>query len=170
VLFIPIVLAACSNEAEALQERIDTLETENAGLQSAISTLTTDLERSRAEHANTQNELQQLISAIAAEAEANGQGADGNQSGPLAITYGGEPNNDMTWPLSYGLLQLGLRLNLNEPDEDDEIVWSSANEDIFTIVSSEDGMTATATPKATGSAQVIVTVGDQETRSWVRIT
>jgi len=88
----------------------------------------------------------------------------------LAITYGGEPNTDMTWPLSYGLLPLGLRFNPGEISEDDEIVWHSTDESIITVVPGEDGTTATVTPVTIGSAQLVVTVGGQETRSWVRIT
>ena len=168
LLFAAIVLPACANETEALQERISTLEGENAQLQSTVSTLSADLERTRTELSASQTELQSLLVAHAiAEEQASQQD---NQSGPLAITYGGEPNTDMTWPMSYGELSLGLRINLNELDDDVEIEWRSGNENVFTFVVGEDGTSAVVTPVSKGSAQMIVTVGDRETRSWIRIT
>ena len=168
MLFIAVALAACANEAEALQARIEELETENAGLQSTISSMRTDLERAQADLTNARHELQYLISAQ--EAAAQEQAASGTQSGPLAITYGGEPNQDMSWPLDYGDLPLSLRMNPNELDGEAEIVWHSTNESVFSVVVSEDGLSAIVTPLSTGSAQLVVTVGSQETRSWVRIT
>ena len=168
ILFTAVALTACGNETNALQSQITALENDNAELQSTISSLRTELERSQADLSRTQNDLYTLQSELdAAEEQATQQD---NQSGPLAITYGGEPNTDMTWPFSYGELSLGLRINLNELGEDDEIIWHSANEDIFTVVPGEDGLTATVTPITTGSAQLVVTVGNQETKSWVRIT
>ena len=146
------------------------MEGENTELQSTVSSLSADLERARADLSRTQDELQRALSALDAAANDEQASQQGNQSGPLAITYAGEPNTDMSWPLNYGDLVLGIRMDPNEFDEDAEIVWRSADEDIFTVVPSEDGTSATATPVATGSAQMIVTVGDQETRSWIRIT
>jgi len=169
LLFIVVAATGCNNEAEALQERIDALENENTQLQSTVASLSADLERSRADHTNTQNELNNTLAAIAAAQEDEQASQQDAQSGPLAITYGGAPNTDMSWPLSHGDLQLGLRMNLNELGEDAEISWSSANEEIFTVEPSEDGTSAIVTPLATGSAQLIVKVGGQETKSWVRI-
>jgi len=169
LLFAAVALTACGNEAEALQERIDALESENAELQSTVSSLNSDLERSRADLFTTQSELQNVQAAIAA-ADDDEQSDNANQSGPLAITYAGEPNTDMSWPLNHGELQLGIRMNPDEFDEEDEIIWQSADEDIFTVEQNEDGTSAIVTPLKTGSAQLIVTVGNQETRSWVRIT
>jgi len=168
ILLAAVTLAACGNETNALQARVTALENDNAELQSTISSLRTELERSQADLARTQNDLYTLQDELDAAEEQAAQ--QDNQSGPLAITYGGEPNTDMTWPFSYGELNLGLRINLNELGEDDEITWQSANEDIFTVVPGEDGLTATVTPVTTGSAQLIVTAGNQEAKSWVRIT
>jgi len=170
MLIIATTLIACSNEAEILQERVDTLEAENTELQSTISSLRSDLERSQSDLTNSQSELIHLRAAIAAAEEAEQQAASGQHSGPLAVTYGGQPNTDMTWPYSYGDLPLGLRIDFNEVDEDLEIYWESGNVNVFTVVSSIDGTSATVIPVHTGSAQVIVTVGDLETRSWIRIT
>ena len=39
VLFITVALTACSNETDALQERIDALEGQNAELQATVSAL-----------------------------------------------------------------------------------------------------------------------------------
>jgi len=168
LVLIAVTLTACGNEAEALQERITTLEGENTELQSTITSLRTELQTTQTNLSNTQNDLHNALSVLAAiEDEASQQGA---QSGALAITYGGEPNPDMSWPLSHGDLVLGLRVNLNDLDEDVEIVWSTTNEDIYTVAPSEDGTSATVTPVTTGSAQLVVKVGEQETRSWVRIT
>jgi len=170
LLFAAVTLTACTNETDVLHARISTLEGENEELQSTISSLRADLERSQSDLTGTRNELQFALSALEA-ATANQQDSqNGNQSGPLAITYGGEPNQDMTWPLSYGELVLGLRLNIDDLDEEDEILWRSTNESIFTVVPSEDGMSATVTPYTKGSAELVVTVGDQATRSWVRVT
>jgi len=165
-----ILLTACNNEAEALQERIDALETENAELQGTITSLRTDLERSQANFAGAQGELQSLQASIAAAAAAEEQGDSGVQSGALAITYAGQANTDMSWPLSYGELNLGLRLNPDDLAGGAEIVWRSTNEEVFTVVPGEDGTSAVATPESTGSAEMVVTVGGQETRSWIRIT
>jgi len=167
LLFAAITLAACSNEAEALQERIDTLEGEKTELQSTVSSLQADLESTRASLSSTHNELQIALSALQ---DAIAAAQQNNPEEPLAITYGGSPNKDMSWPFSYGDLPLGLRINLNLFNEGEEITWRSADEDIFIVVPSEDGTSATVTPQTVGSAQIIVTVGDQETRSWVRIT
>jgi len=164
VLIIAVItLTACSNEAEVLQVRIDALELENAGLKSDLSELRTQLERSQREYSIAQTELQVLILAQEAAQE------DNRPDESLAITYGGKPNEDMSWPLSYGDMVVGLRINLDALGEDDEIIWRSANDDIFTVVPSEDGTKATVTPLTIGSAQLIVTVGEQVTRSWVRI-
>jgi len=165
-LFVAFALTACVNEADALREQVSTLENENTELQSTISSLRTELERTQASLFSTQNELQTLID----EQEAMANDEQGDQGGPLAITYGGEPNEDMSWPFRYGELALGLRVNLNNLNEDDEIIWRSADESIFTVTPGEDGMTAIVTPETIGDALLIVTVGDQETRSWVRIT
>ena len=169
LLFMAVTLTACANETVALQARIDTLEGENSELQSTISSLRADLEKAQSDLSNTQNEL--LYVQVALEAAEDAQAAQqGDQGGALAITYGGEPNQDMSWPLSYGNLTLGLRVNLSELDEEVEIVWRSTDESVFTVSSSEDGTSATVTPITTGSAQLVVTVDDQETRSWVRVT
>jgi len=61
-------------------------------------------------------------------------------------------------------------VNLSALEEDDEIFWRSTDDGIFTVISNEDGLTAILTPLATGSAELVVNVGDQETRCWVRIT
>ena len=167
MLFIAIALTACTSGADALQARIDSLEAENSELQSTVSSLRTDLEKAYADLLSAQSELQMLLSEQEEEDE---QAAGGDQSGPLAITYGGEPNKDMSWPLDYGELPLRVRIDFNEFDEDVEIVWHSTNEKVLTIEASEDGISATVTPVEKGSAEVVVKVGDQETRSWVRIT
>ena len=169
MLVIAITLTACADETVPLQERIDELEAENAELQSTISSLRTDLDRAQSNFLSTQHELQILLSALEADDD-DDPSSPGNQNRALAVTYAGEPNQDMSWPLSYGNLPLGLQVNLNELDEDVDIVWHSTNENVFTVISSEDGISATVTPSAVGSAQVVVTVGDRETRSWVRIT
>jgi len=162
-----VVVSACSNEAEILQARVDSLESENSTLQATVSSLSTDLEVALSTLSFTQNELQNLQAILADNADSSQQGS---QDGELAITYGGQPNKDMSWPFGYGKLEVGLRINLNELDEDDEIVWSSTSNDIFTVVQSDDGTSATVTPVDVGSAQLVVKVGDRETRSWVRIT
>ena len=167
VLFIVVFLTACSNESEVLQERIDELEVENEELLSTISSMRSDLERAQADVLRTQGELQDMITAQQAAAELS---ADNDQSGAMVITYAGEPNQDMSWPLSYGDLQLNLRVNLSDLVEGVEIVWHSTNENVFLVFPSEDGLSATVTPLATGSAELVATVGDQETRSWVRVT
>jgi len=170
LLFTMVAITACANETEALQAQINTLEAENAELQSSVSTLRADLERTQLTLSSTQSELQFYQSAYeAAQAEEQASQQD-NQSGPLAITYGGAPNKDMSWPLSYGELVLGLRIIFDELDEDAEIVWRSTNEDVFTVISDEEGTSATVTPLSVGAAELVVTVGEQETRSWVRIT
>ena len=169
VLITSVVLTACSNEADELRAQIETLESDNAELQSTISSLNSDNERLRSVLEQTVREQEQLRIQLEAAEEAARQLEDDNQ-GPLAITYAGVPNEDMSWPFNYGDLPLGLRVNLNNFDEGVEINWRSANEDVFTVIPGEDGTTATATPVAVGSAQVIVTVGDQVTRSWIRIT
>jgi len=169
LVFSAVGLTACANETDALQARIDTLEGENVELQSTVSSLRTDLERAQIDLSSTRNELQNALSALEA-ANDDDQTSQDDQSGPLAILYGGEPNKDMSWPLDYGDLVLGLRVDFSEFEEDVEIDWDSADEDVFTVVSDEEGTSATVTPIAVGSAQLIVTVGEQETRSWVRIT
>jgi len=163
-----VALNACANETPALLARIEALESDNAELQSTISSLHNDLERSQSDLSRTQTELQRTITALET-AQAEQALLQGDQGGPLAITYGGQPNQDMSWPLDYGELVLGLRINMGELGEEAEIVWQSANEEIFTVMPGEDGLSATVTPLTTGSAQLIVTIGDQETRSWVRI-
>jgi len=168
LLLMAVALTACSGEKDAMQELIDTLEADNADLQSRIAAMQSDLERTQSDLSRTQNDLQNTqseLEAARAAAQASQQGG-----GALAITYGGEPNQDMSWPFSYGELKLGLRVNLNLLDDGTEIVWQSANEDIFTVVQSEDGTTAIVTPVDVGSAQLIVTVGEERTSSWVRIT
>jgi len=166
-LFIAIALTACTSEADTLQARINTLEAENAELNSTISALRTDLEKAYADLLSAQSELQLLL---LENEEDDEQEAGGVQSGPLAITYGGEPNQDMSWPFDYGDLQLRIRINLDEFDEEDEITWRSTSEKVFTLVQSDDGMSAIITPVEKGSAEVVVKVGEKETRSWVRIT
>jgi len=166
LLFTAIVMTACANETDALNARITALENENAELKTTVSSLRTDLDSANAGLSNSQNEvliLQTLIASLEEQASQNG-----DQNGALAITYGGEPNKDMSWPLSYGELPLGVRGDIL--DDESEIVWRSTNEDIFTVAPSDDGTSAIVTPLTTGSAEMVVTVGDQETRSWVRVT
>jgi len=170
LLLAAVVLTACNNEKEEMQEQIDILERSNAELQSNIASMQNDLERSRTELSFVQSELfntQQALEDARNQVLALQQGS---QSGPLAITYGGSPNTDMSWPINFGELKLGLRVNLALLGEEDEIVWHSTNEDIFVVLAGEDGTTAVVTPLVVGSAQVVVTVGEQTTRSWVRIT
>jgi len=165
ILFV-VASTACNNETEILTARINSLEDENAELRSTISSLRDDFDRSQANLFGTRDELQELQTLYDELLEAFE--ADDNLIGPLAITYRGVPNPDMTWPYMADL-EVGLRINLNEFDEGVEIIWRSTNEDIFTVTSDEDGLTAIVTPKIDGSAELVVTVGDQETRSWVRI-
>ena len=167
LLFAAITLTACTSGVDALQARIETLEAENAELQSTISSLRSDLEKAYADLLSTQSELQLLLSE---QEQDDDQETGAAQSGPLAITYGGEPNKDMSWPFDYGDLLLRVRINLDEFDDEDEIVWLSTSDKVFTLVQSDDGMSAIITPVEKGSAEVVVKVGDQETRSWVRIT
>jgi len=168
LLLMAVVLSACTGEKDAMQERIDELEAENAELLSNVTSMRSDLERVQGELLATFNEVQTLrLSLDEARAAAQATQQDG---GGLAITYGGEPNQDMSWPYGYGELKLGLRINLSLLDDETEIVWSSTNESIFTVVQSEDGTSATVTPLDVGSAELVVTVGEERTRSWVRIT
>ncbi|MCL2249180.1 MAG: hypothetical protein FWC13_07900 [Oscillospiraceae bacterium] len=178
-LFAVIALSACANEAEALQARIDTLEAENAELAATLSDVRSNFDSAQASLAITQNELahyRDIVAQIemeqqqAEEQGTTGGGGGAAAAGPLAITYAGVPNPDMSWPLADGNLPLGLRVNLDDFDEDAEIVWESMNESIFTVTPSEDGLSASVTPRTTGSARLIVTIGDQSTESWVRIT
>jgi hypothetical protein len=169
LLFTTAVLAACANEAEALKEQIEVLEADNEELLSAISSLRSDLERAQNNLLNAQNELQDLKAEIEAANTAGDQGSQ--QDGPLAITSYGAPTQDFSWPLANGdFKDLGLRVNINEIDEDDEIIWRSTVESVFTVVPGEDGLTAILTPVTKGRAELVVTVGDQSTRSWVSIT
>jgi len=170
LLLSVLALTACTNEADALQERIDELEGENAELQSTVSSLRTELESTQTNLASTQNELQNVLSTLEPDDDDQASQQD-TPSGPLAITSYGTPRTDMQWPLSAGEFDaLGLYVDWSVIDEDADIVWNSSDEDIFTVASSGDGTSATATPVAVGSAELIVTVGDQETRSWFRIT
>ena len=170
MLVIMIALTACTNEAEVLQARIAVLEAESTEMQSTISSLRTELERSQSDLIRTQGELQFLQATIEAN-EAEEQAANTLHSGPLAITSYGRPSTDMSWPLRSGVFEdLGVSVNWNEFDENSEIIWHSEDEDIFTVVANEDGLTAKLTPVAVGSAQLVVTIGDQETKSWIRIT
>jgi len=168
---IAITMTACNGERDALRELVDTLEGENADMQSTITSLRTELESTKIELSVTQNQLQGILSELEAAAAAEEQSTQqSTQSGPLAITYGGQPNTDMSWPISYGILDLGLHVNWNEFDDDLEIEWESGNENVFTVFPGADGMTARVTPVHTGSAQMIVRLGNEETRSWIRIT
>jgi len=168
VLLATIFLTACGNEVDELQERISFLENDNAQLQTTISTLRAELEASQADLLRTQNMLHIINEELE---EAQLQAAQhGNQNVSLAITYGGEPNFDMSWPLNFGNLVLGLRVHLEDYEDDVEITWHSENESIFTVVADEDGLSATVTPLTTGDAKLVVKVGDRETESWVRIT
>jgi len=170
LLLIVVSLTACTNETEELQARIDALEAENAELTSTISTLRTDLESARTSLSNTQNELSNALVALATVDENDPASQQDDQGGALAITYKGEANKDMSWPLSHGDLPLGLRVNLNDFEAGVEIIWQTTNDDVYTVVQSDDGLTAIVSPFTTGSAELVVTIGDQETRSWVRIT
>ncbi|MDR2571425.1 MAG: hypothetical protein LBD23_14200 [Oscillospiraceae bacterium] len=167
LLFPAVVLSACANETVALQARIDALEADKADLQSTISSMQTEFERVQTDLFGTRNELQIVLVALE---EAEKAASQDNQNVELAITYGNVANTDMSWPLDYGELLLGLRINLNNYDDDVEIVWRSENENIFTVISIDKGTSATVTPLSVGSAELVVTVGDEETRSWVRIT
>jgi len=167
VLLATIFLTACGNEVDELQERIAFLENDNAQLQTTISTLRTELEASQADLLRTENMLH-IVNLELEEAQL--QAAQHNPNVSLAITYGGEANFDMSWPYSFGNLVLGLRIHLEDYDDNVEITWHSRNESVFTVVADEDGLSATVTPIATGSALLVVTVGDRETSSWVRIT
>jgi len=169
LLLAIVALTACANETEALEARIALLEDENAELKSTISSLDSDLVRSRNDLSRAQSELQQLIEEIEAAREAEELAATAHLRGPLAITYRGIPNTDMSWEYRADL-ELGIRVDLSEFEENVEIVWSSTNEDIFTVVADEDGLTAKVTPKTAGSAELVVRVGGEETRSWIRIT
>ena len=169
LILIAIVLTACSNEADELRAQIDILQNDNTELQSTTSTLQTENEQLRYILEQTALERDQLRYQLEAAEEAARQEPE-DPVGPLAITYAGVPNADMSWPLRNGNLKLGLRVDLSNFDAGVEIVWRSANEEIFSVSPDEDGTSAIATPYAVGSAQVIVTIGDQETRSWVRIT
>ena len=168
LLLMAVALSACSSEKDAMQERIDELEAENAELQSNVTSMRSDLERVQNELLGTFSQLQTTLQAL--EEARNAAQTSSQDAGGLAITYGGEPNQDMSWPFGYGELKLGLRINLSLIDDETEIIWQSANEDVFIVVQSEDGLTATVTPLDVGSAQLIVTVGEEQTRSWVRIT
>jgi len=167
-----ITLTACSDETEALQARINELENENTTLRSNVSSLTNDLSRSQADLARSQNEMQTLLDELAAAAEEEQRVAAGLESRPLAITFYGRPSTDRSWPLRDGALEdvVGLNVDWNEFDEDVDIEWYSTNENIFTVDQSEDGLSAKVTPVAAGSAELVVTVGDKETRCWIRIT
>ena len=172
LLFAAVVLTACANETEALQAQIDALENEKTELQSTISSLQTDLETARSDLSRTRSELFDILASLEPDDDDDGPASPQNtHNEPLAITYGGEPNKDMSWEYKADL-DLGLIINYNALDIDEgvEIVWHSTNEAIFTVVASEDGTSATVTPVASGSAQLVVTVGDHETSSWVRIT
>jgi len=164
-------MTACSNEKDLLQEQIDELEEENVELKSTISSLRAELEGAQSELSFTQNELRGALAALE-EATADEQPAAATPSGPLAITFYGSPSTDRSWPLRDGVLEdvVALYVNWNEFDDDVDIVWSSTNENVFIVRQSEDGMSAVVTPIATGGAEIVVTVGDQETRSWLRIT
>jgi len=164
-----LTLTACNSERDALQAQVETLEEEKLELQSALSSMRAELEAARGELSNTQTELNGILAALEAAAAAEEQAAASGYSGPLAITYGGQPNADMTWQISYGILDLGLHVNWNEFDEDLEIEWESGNPNVFTVVAGADGMTARVTPVHTGQAQLIVRLGTEETRSWIRI-
>jgi len=170
LLFLTVTLTACGSEKAEMQERIDTLESENETLRSGIASATDDLTRTQTELYLAQSELQSTLLALEAALSDAQSSQQDSHSGPLAITYGGRPNTDMTWPLTYGDLALGLRVNASEIDEDEEIIWHSENESIFSVIPSEDGLNATVTPYTKGSAQLVVTIGDQVTKSWVRIT
>jgi len=167
VIVAAVAFTACTHEAVILQARVDSLERENSELQSAVTALQSALDISQNELSVTRNELHNHLAALAAQEEAAQQASQG---GPLAITYGGEPNPDMSWPFNYGVMNVGLRINLGEDYDVDDIVWRSENETIFTVAPAEAGMTAVVTPVTIGSAELVVTVGEQETRSWVRIT
>jgi len=169
MLFLVITLTACGSNTDDLQERINTLEADNRELQSTVTSLQTELGRAQNELGRAQNELQNTQAALEEALNAQPPSSD-DQNVELAITYGGRPNKDMSWPLNFGDLPVGLRVNPDDLGEGVEITWRSINEDIFTVVPSEDGMSATVTPLIVGSAELEVKVGDKVTRSWVRIT
>jgi len=170
LIIFAVTLTACSGERDALQAMVETLENENEEFQSTISSLRNDLERAQNELTRTQNELQNLIAELEADDEDDEQTQGAVQSGPLAITTYGRPSTDMSWPLRDGNLPLGLSINYDEVDEDIGIIWYSTNENVFTVTPSDDSLSVIVTPVAKGSAQIVVMVGDLETRSWVRIT
>ena len=171
LIIIAVTMTACSNEAELLQEQINTLEDENAVLRTNISSLRAELEGAQSELSFTQNELRGALAALE-EATADEQPAAATPSGPLAITFYGTPHTERQWPLRNGVLEgiVGLYVDWNEFDDDVDISWSSTNENVITIRQSEDGLSATVTPVGTGTAEIVVTVGNQETRSLLRIT
>ena len=173
MLLTAITLTACAGETEAMQEQIAALEAENTELRTNISSLETELQSVQTTLTNAQNELAYLL-APPADYEESGEQETGQapagDDGTFGITYGGRLNLDMSWPLAHGDLPLRVRLEPEMLDGEYEVVWTSTNEDIITVEQSEDGTEATVTPVATGSAEVVVTVGDRETRSWVRIT
>ena len=177
-LLIALTLSACSSEKDALQTRVNELESENNELKDTISDLQTELGQTQANLVNTRNELQTLLSELEEDdaGDAGNNGGSGNQSdtgaqsGGLAIMYRGEPNKDMSWPLNFGELSLSIRFNLSDLEDDEEIVWRSTNEDVFTVTPGDDGLTAIVKPLKVGSAELVVKIGAQETRSWVRIT
>ena len=171
LVFMTVALTACASEEDTLQSRIETLEQDYADLQSEMSTLYANLERTQSDLSRTRSEVQNLQAALDAADDDDQPSQQTPQSGELTITYEGNARRDMSWPLRNGDLRLGIRGDiLSEIGEDDEIIWTSTNEDIFTVVASEDGLSAVVTPKIVGDAQLIVTIGDKEARSWVRIT
>ena len=115
LLLIAVSFTACANDSDALQEQIDTLENELAGLRSAISSLRTDLERAQTDISRARNELQDFLSSLDEAIEDDEQAPpQDTQSVALAITYAGVPNQDMSWPLEYGDLHLGLRMSQSD--------------------------------------------------------
>ena len=168
-----VSIAACSNEAEELQARIDALEAEKTEMQSTISTLSSDLERARSDLSSTRSELQDILAALETNDDDNAQDSQPpTPSGPLAITFYGTPSTDRSWPLRDGVAEdvVGLYVNWDMFDDDLEITWRSTDDDIFTVDPSDDGLSVVVTPEKVGSAEVVATVGDQQTRAWIRIT
>jgi len=173
MLFMMITLVACADETVPLQERIDVLEAENTELAETLYALRAENDRIQSENTSTRNELNAILAMLEAEAQEQAQAEEAaaeQAAGAFLITYAGIPNRDrdMSWPYNSDL-PLGLNRTLEELGEDVEIVWTSTNENIFTVTQNEDGTRATVTPRANGSARVMVAAGEHETYAWVRI-
>ena len=170
LVFAVVTLTACSSEKDAMQALIDTLENENEELKSTVSSLRGDLEIAQIELTIAQTELQNFLSAL--QQAQDDEIAATTPSEPLAITFYGVAHTDRSWPLSAGVLEdvVALHVNWDEFDDDLEIYWESTNENVFTVVPSDDGMSARVTPEYRGAADIVVTLGNVVARATIRIT